>query len=335
MRKTKNIIYMILFFVIVLVWLAIPVFADSGEINSIDYNILVTEDAKIEVTEIWEVSFDKDTESMIRKIPEVKGIEDVSIKEYNKDGTVKQEFERININSVSANKFYIKDNDIIIGIDNNGNGDKKFISIEYTVLNHINVYLDCAEFDMILQDKSFDFDSTEITGKITFAKKIDSLAGFNTWVHSNGVSSVTKVEELSQINFYVDENKSNKQLDIKVAFPTNMLTIDANKVIKGNRLKLIYEEEIEKNSDKTEIGQKKLIVNGMIISVAVISGTLAVVFTLMLIFKIKNLKKDNNKENKSLEENNVSTEDDDKNVEKIIVKNQEIETLDKNKEEKK
>ena len=332
MKKTKSIILLILFFVVLHV---MPVFASNGEINSIDYNILVTEDAKIEVIEVWEVNFDKDTESIVRKIPEIKGLDNVTIKEYNKDGTVKHEFERINVNSVSANKYYIKDNDIYIGIDNTGKHDKKFISIEYTILNHINVYLDCAEFDLIIQDKNFDFDSTEITGKIKFAKPIDSLAGFNTWVHSNSVSSVTKVEELSQINFYVDGNKPNKQLDIKVAFPTDMLTVPANKVIKGNRLRLIYEEEIEKNSDKTELGQKKLILNGIIITVAIVSVTLAVIFTLILIFKIKNIKKDKNKVENKLKEDDVSVELEDKNVEKIIVKNQEIETLDKDKNNKK
>lgn len=324
MKKTKSIIYMILFFIIVF---TMPVFANSGDIKSIDYNIFVTEDAKIEVTEVWEVEFNKGVESITKRVPEVKGIADVAIKEYNKDGSIKHEFERININSVSPNKYYIKDNNINIGIDNNG--EKKFISIEYTILNHVNVYLDCAEFDLILQDKNFDLNSTEITGKVSFAKSINSLAGFNTWVHSNSVSSVTKVEELSQINFYVDENKNRKQLDIKVVFPTNMVTVESSKMIKGNRLKFIYEEEIAKNESKTEVGQKKLIMNGIIITIAISSATLAVVFIIILVFKIKNLKKNGNKENEKKENNNTSVENEDKHAEKTVVKNQEIETLDK------
>ncbi len=324
MKKTKSIIYMILFFIIVF---TMPVFANSGDIKSIDYNIFVTEDAKIEVTEVWEVEFNKGVESITKRVPEVKGIADVAIKEYNKDGSIKHEFERININSVSPNKYYIKDNNINIGIDNNG--EKKFISIEYTILNHVNVYLDCAEFDLILQDKNFDLNSTEITGKVSFAKSINSLAGFNTWVHSNSVSSVTKVEELSQINFYVDENKNRKQLDIKVVFPTNMVTVESSKMIKGNRLKFIYEEEIAKNESKTEVGQKKLIMNGIIITIAISSATLAVVFIIILVFKIKNLKRNGNKENEKKEKNNTSVENEDKHAEKTVVKNQEIETLDK------
>lgn len=324
MKKTKSIIYMILFFIIVF---TMPVFANSGDIKSIDYNIFVTEDAKIEVTEVWEVEFNKGVESITKRVPEVKGIADVAIKEYNKDGSIKHEFERININSVSPNKYYIKDNNINIGIDNNG--EKKFISIEYTILNHVNVYLDCAEFDLILQDKNFDLNSTEITGKVSFAKSINSLVGFNTWVHSNSVSSVTKVEELSQINFYVDENKNRKQLDIKVVFPTNMVTVESSKMIKGNRLKFIYEEEIAKNESKTEVGQKKLIMNGIIITIAISSATLAVVFIIILVFKIKNLKKNGNKENEKKENNNTSVENEDKHAEKTVVKNQEIETLDK------
>ena len=324
MKKTKSIIYMILFFIIVF---TMPVFANSGDIKSIDYNIFVTEDAKIEVTEVWEVEFNKGVESITKRVPEVKGIADVAIKEYNIDGSIKHEFERININSVSPNKYYIKDNNINIGIDNNG--EKKFISIEYTILNHVNVYLDCAEFDLILQDKNFDLNSTEITGKVSFAKSINSLAGFNTWVHSNSVSSVTKVEELSQINFYVDENKNRKQLDIKVVFPTNMVTVESSKMIKGNRLKFIYEEEIAKNESKTEVGQKKLIMNGIIITIAISSATLAVVFIIILVFKIKNLKKNGNKENEKKENNNTSVENEDKHAEKTVVKNQEIETLDK------
>ena len=324
MKITKSIIYMILFFIIVF---TMPVFANSGDIKSIDYNIFVTEDAKIEVTEVWEVEFNKGVESITKRVPEVKGIADVAIKEYNKDGSIKHEFERININSVSPNKYYIKDNNINIGIDNNG--EKKFISIEYTILNHVNVYLDCAEFDLILQDKNFDLNSTEITGKVSFAKSINLLAGFNTWVHSNSVSSVTKVEELSQINFYVDENKNRKQLDIKVVFPTNMVTVESSKMIKGNRLKFIYEEEIAKNESKTEVGQKKLIMNGIIITIAISSATLAVVFIIILVFKIKNLKKNGNKENEKKENNNTSVENEDKHAEKTVVKNQEIETLDK------
>lgn len=330
MKRTKSIIYMILFFIIVF---TMPVFASDGEVKSINYNIFVTEDAKIEVTEVWEVEFNKGVESMTKRVPEVKGIADITIKEYNKDGSTKHEFERLNINSVTPNKYYIKDNNINIGIDNNG--EKKFISIEYTILNQVNVYRDCAEFDLILQDKNFEFDSTEITGKVTFAKPISSLAGFNTWVHSKGVSGVTKVEELSQINFYVDENKSRKQLDIKVVFPTNMVTVESSKMIKGNRLKFIYEEEIAKNENKTEVGQKKLIINGIIITIAVSSVTLAVVFIIILVFKIKNLKKDVNKESDKKEENNISVENEDKHVEKTVVKNQEIETLDKDEENKK
>ena len=100
MKKTKSIIYMILFFIIVF---TMPVFANSGDIKSIDYNIFVTEDAKIEVTEVWEVEFNKGVESITKRVPEVKGIADVAIKEYNKDGSIKHEFERININSVSPN----------------------------------------------------------------------------------------------------------------------------------------------------------------------------------------------------------------------------------------
>lgn len=332
MKRTKSIIYMILFFIIVF---TVPVFASDGEIKSIDYNIFITEDAKIEVTEVWEVEFNKDVESIVKKVPEVKSIADITIKEYNKDGSVKHEFERVDIDSVTPNKYYIKDNNINIGIDNNG--EKKFISIEYTILSHINIYLDCAEFDLILQDKNFGFDSTEITGKVTFAKSLNSLAGFNTWVHSKGVSNVTKVEELSQINFYVDENKSKKQLDIKVVFPINMLTVESNKIIKGNRLKFIYEEEIVKNENKTEEGQKRLIINGIIITVAISSVTLALVFTVILIFKIKNLKRDEDedKENEKTENNNTSIENEDKHIEKTVLKNQELETLDKDKKNEK
>lgn len=332
MKRTKSIIYMILFFIIVF---TVPVFASDGEIKSIDYNIFITEDAKIEVTEVWEVEFNKDVESIVKKVPEVKSIADITIKEYNKDGSVKHEFERVDIDSVTPNKYYIKDNNINIGIDNNG--EKKFISIEYTILSHINIYLDCAEFDLILQDKNFGFDSTEITGKVTFAKSLNSLAGFNTWVHSKGVSNVTKVEELSQINFYVDENKSKKQLDIKVVFPINMLTVEYNKIIKGNRLKFIYEEEIVKNENKTEEGQKRLIINGIIITVAISSVTLALVFTVILIFKIKNLKRDEDKdkENEKTENNNTSIENEDKHIEKTVLKNQELETLDKDEKNEK
>ena len=108
-----------------------------------------------------------------------------------------------------------------------------------------------------------------------------------------------------------------------------MVTVESSKMIKGNRLKFIYEEEIAKNESKTEVGQKKLIMNGIIITIAISSATLAVVFIIILVFKIKNLKKNGNKENEKKENNNTSVENEDKHAEKTVVKNQEIETLDK------
>ena len=46
MKKIKSILGLILFFMIVL---TVPVFADSGKINSINYNILITEESKLEI----------------------------------------------------------------------------------------------------------------------------------------------------------------------------------------------------------------------------------------------------------------------------------------------
>ena len=256
MKKIKSILGLILFFMNVL---TVPVFADSGKINSINYNILITEDSKLEITEVWDVNLNNNIEHIVKKVPEIKPISNVKVKEYNKDGSVKKEYELVDVNNLSTNKYSVKDNEIDIFVNKDVNHEKRFFSIEYTIENHINAYLDCAEFDLILQDKKFAFNSEEITGKITFSKPIGSLAGFNAWVHSDNLSSVTKVEELSQINFFVDGNNNNRQLDIKVAFPTEMLSIDSNKIIQGNRLKLIYEEEIAKTEEKTDDNQRKFI----------------------------------------------------------------------------
>lgn len=320
MKKIKSILGLILFFMIVL---TVPVFADSGKINSINYNILITEDSKLEITEVWDVNLNNNIEHIVKKVPEIKPISNVKVKEYNKDGSVKKEYELVDVNNLSTNKYSVKDNEIDIFVNKDVNNEKRFFSIEYTIENHINAYLDCAEFDLILQDKKFAFNSEEITGKITFSKPIGSLAGFNAWVHSDNLSSVTKVEELSQINFFVDGNNNNRQLDIKVAFPTEMLSIDSNKIIHGNRLKLIYEEEIAKTEEKTDDNQRKFIMNMFVWVVAIVSASLAFILIIVLIVKIRKIRK----EKKELKRVNI--EIDEKNNDEKFVKNQEVETLDK------
>lgn len=320
MKKIKSILGLILFFMIVL---TVPVFADSGKINSINYNILITEDSKLEITEVWDVNLNNNIEHIVKKVPEIKPISNVKVKEYNKDGSVKKEYELVDVNNLSINKYSVKDNEIDIFVNKDVNNEKRFFSIEYTIENHINAYLDCAEFDLILQDKKFAFNSEEITGKITFSKPIGSLAGFNAWVHSDNLSSVTKVEELSQINFFVDGNNNNRQLDIKVAFPTEMLSIDSNKIIHGNRLKLIYEEEIAKTEEKTDDNQRKFIMNMFVWVVAIVSALLAFILIIVLIVKIRKIRK----EKKELKRVNI--EIDEKNNDEKFVKNQEVETLDK------
>lgn len=296
MKKIKSILYIFLFFLFIL---TIPTFAKTGNLNSVDYNILVRTDSKLEVIEVWDVSIDKSVQLIDKKIPVIGKVTDVVVKEYNKDSSVKVEYEQVqNEDELTGYKFYVKDNDIKIHINENKD-DKQYFSIKYVIEDCINVYLDCAEFDLVLQDKSLGLNTDEITGKISFESEVNSLVNYNTWIHSINLSSVTKVDESSQINFYVDGNKKENQLDVKVVFPTNVITVNSEDIINGNRLRFVFEEEISKSEKKIEEDNKEFIKNVIILIIGILSAILVVILVIILIVKkVKTNKKDIDNEDK-------------------------------------
>ena len=305
MNKIRNIAILFLIF---FCFFAMPVFASSEKINSIDYNIVVTKDSKLEVTEVWNISLGRSNHKVIKSFMHGKIVSNVFIKEYNKDSSVKIEYEEVFEENSDPYKFYIKDNVLNINLDSSNN-DKVYLSIEYVVEDAVNVYLDCAEFDFELQDKYFEYNSDEITGKISFEENVASLANFYTWIHSSSLSSVTKVDDYSSINFFIDGNSRYNKIDIKSVFPTNMINVDLDKVTNGNRLKFIFEEEILNNEKQAKESEKEFIINVIILVIGILAIIIVIVLIIVLIVKKKKEKNKDNNIDKNLDKEDKKEKD--------------------------
>ena len=309
--KVKIFLLLILFVSV----FSVSLYAKSGEINSIDYNIVIKKDGKVAITEVWDVYLNKSDFSKVFQDGEI--VSNIVIKEYNKDGSTKQVYEQVdNEENLKTYKYIYKDNELII--KSGASKEKRFLHISYELEQCVFVYLDCAELNLVLQNDKFPFESKEITGKVSFENDVKSFSQFNTWIHSDGISNVTKVEETGKINFYVEDNDQKEKLDIKVVFPVNVIDVDEYSIINGNRWEIIYEEELYNKTLK----DRETKVEFMVHVVVFILGVALVIATIVL-FIIICVKKYREKDNETEEEINDKIND------KTLAKNKKINQQDK------
>ena len=102
MRKTTKLNILVLTFFILFLLLGNTSFALTGKVNSADYTVCIKEDGSVDVTEIMDLSLEKDIDNFSKRFDENIEIKNLEVKEYNKDGEVKIEYDIKNIELTSS-----------------------------------------------------------------------------------------------------------------------------------------------------------------------------------------------------------------------------------------
>lgn len=290
MRKTTKLNILVLTFFILFLLLGNTSFALTGKVNSADYTVCIKEDGSVDVIEIIDLSLEKDIDNFSKRFDENIEIKNLAVKEYNKDGEVKIEYEKMNNkNELKVNSFSFEENILNIKIDKNV---RKYLSISYSFENKINIYTECAELDLVLQENDFDYFSGEITGKVQFENKGVNLNDIYVWGHAENDVIIKRVNEFNQINFILDEKEENQKFDIKVVFPKEIIKIDNLEIVNDDKT---LEEIIEKENDIINIKELKTqseILNIRLVNIIIIMLFIILVIIISILIIRKKTKKD-------------------------------------------
>lgn len=312
MRKSIRLSVLVFIFCVLFSFVGNVSFAVTGKINSADYTVHIKEDGIVDVIEIIDLSLEKDIEIFSKRFDNNLEIKNFEIKEYNKEGEVKLEYEKVdNINDLKVNSYCFEDNILKVKVDKNV---RKYLSISYSLEDNINIYSDCVETNLVLQENDFDYSSYEITGKVQFEDESVNLKDIYVWGHSVNDTIIKRDDELNQIKFILDEKEENQKFDIKVVFPKEIVKTDDLELTNSD---ITLDDIIEKENDiiqSKELKKQFEILNFKLVNIIILVIVLIVVITILLVIIKKKMKKDKNNINENETEDviNENVEDDKK-----------------------
>ena len=278
----------------------------DGNIDAIDYEVLIKKNSDVVVSEIWELTLDTTVDSVEKEFDDNIVIKDVLVTEYDKDGNKKNDLtktEGISIDPSSYSVVKQAENryKVVVRTEKVHEG-KIYFLFTYTIENAVNFYNDCAEININLQNDKFNFLTKEISGRIMFESEPTSLDNINVWIHSNTDSEFT-MKSIEKINYYIDGNKNRENVSIRVTCPIELFETENIDAVLENKLQDILEEEKNYVNNKLEMAKRDLIVNIVLLVIGVI--LIIILIVVIIIKKVKKSKIEPVKEENEMKENDI------------------------------
>ena len=204
-------------------------------LNSLKFDVLVNEDASINVTEYWNIDIEE-TNTLYKSFKtdnsKYTGITNVKVTDIT-DGKNKAFIKQNNWEyHVDNQKYYGTENqngdfEIGWGVGLDNDSDTREYKIEYKVENAITKYNDYAELYWQLIGEDFEISAKEVTGTVTLPQNASSKEDIKVWGHIETLNGTIYATDLNKIEFEIDGYRSNNMLEIRTLFPTEMITSSA------------------------------------------------------------------------------------------------------------
>ena len=244
--KIKKILLITVLSLIVLLLLTTKSNA-SLYLNSLDFDAKVNADGTMDVTETWNINI-SDTNTLYKTFKKdskkFSGITDVKVSEAGK-GMLYE----------SNNWAYHLQKDYYYGgINNSGEFEicwgvgldsgeaTRTYKISYRVLDAIAKYNDIAELYWQFVGSDFEISASKITGTIKLPSRVKSKDEIKVWGHVDTLNGEIYTTSEDTVEFNLTNFRSGRYVEVRVAFPTNLVEY-SGRVYNEDKLSNIIEEE--------------------------------------------------------------------------------------------
>lgn len=261
------------------------VYADSDSsqtLNNVEYNITVNKDGSMDVEEIWDISIEE-TNTLFKQfnIDKTKytAITDGVVSTITNGTEHKLVDSKMYAYHVPVGKYYFLNRgsnyEVAWGTGlSNSSGTRKYV-IRYHVVDAIAKYNDIAELYWQAFGSEFEIPIKKLTGKIVLPSQAENIEDIKVWGHTPDMNGEIHVTSKNEINFEINNNKSKRMIEVRVAMPSQMIE-SSGRTYQGNKLDSILEEE---TSWANEANTKRMVKLGAVFAVyALLAGGLIFIF---------------------------------------------------------
>ncbi len=248
MKSKINSIF-IFTFVFMLLFSLTTVFAGYQNINSIDYNVQINDDGSINVKERLNVyiegfntyykALDSDKEYTNVKVSEIRDGEKVEFEDYGEwvyHAPKDMYYGDIN----SDGKFEIGWG---VGLENSS--DTRTYEIEYKIPQMIYKAKDFAELYWCFLDASNTVGIKNITGSIFLPGNATSKDEIKVWGHAEDLNGEIYAVSENEVDFEMNDVNGGIRAEVRVLFPSNLLSDDVLLNNPNNILEDVIKEETD------------------------------------------------------------------------------------------
>ncbi|MCI8655691.1 MAG: DUF2207 domain-containing protein [Clostridia bacterium] len=304
MKKLKICLMMII--TIMVIGITKTVSADL-KLNSLEFEANIKENGDMEVVEYWNIKIE-DTNTLYkyfkRDNTKFSGIEQVVVTDITNGKNVKYVRDTYWQYHVAPNHYYgtfNNDRNFEIGWGvglENQTATRKY-KIEYIVKDAITKNNDYAELYWQFIGNGFEVPAKEVKGKIALPQEAESKEKIKVWGHTEELNGEIYATSNNTVEFQLDGYNSGNMLEVRVLFPTEMITQATRQSDKE-----ILQEVIDEETKWVEEANARRLKNKMIITLAVVIVSL--IIDIVIIMKIKKYnKKQKNQEDKYVPENKI------------------------------
>ena len=248
MKSKINSIF-IFTFVFMLLFSLTTVFAGYQNINSIDYNVQINDDGSINVKERLNVyiegfntyykALDSDKEYTNVKVSEIRDGEKVEFEDYGEwvyHAPKDMYYGDIN----SDGKF-----EIGWGVSLENSSDTRTYEIEYKIPQMISKAKDFAELYWCFLDASNTVGIKNITGSIFLPGNAASKDEIKVWGHAEDLNGEIYAVSENEVDFEMNDVNGGIRAEVRVLFPSNLLSDDVLLNNPNNILEDVIKEETD------------------------------------------------------------------------------------------
>ena len=296
--KNKKIIFILIFAIIILLGLTTKSNA-SLYLNNLDFYAEIDTNGNMNVTETWNIRI-SNTNTLYKtfELDENKysGITNVQVSEVGRGAFTKTDEWAYHL----TKDYYfggINDDgkfEISFGVGLDDSTATNTYKINYTVVDAIKKYDDCAELYWQFLGSDATVDASKITGTIKLPSEADSKEDIRVWGHVETLNGEIYVTSTDTVEFSLDNYISGNYVEVRIAMPSEMIET-AERTYNKNVLPSIIEEETEwaneANARRERKQRNEKIIKTVIIVVMVIIGIILLRQTVKYIKIFKNTKK--------------------------------------------
>lgn len=272
------------------------IFAGYLEMNNLEFYIQINEDSSMNVTEIWDIDIDETNtlyKTFNKDSSKYTAIKDVLVTNMQTNQVLNQIDEYMY--HVPENYFFGLDNnedkfEIAWGVGLDNSSDTRKYKIEYKIENAVTIYNDCAELYWQIIGNEFAIPIENVTGKILLPLGNISKEDIKVWGHTESLNGIINITDNNNIEFKLENIPENNMIEIRTAFPKELVKTSAREY-DSNALENIINEETKWADEANQRRAVEQATNN-IIAICITGGCLvASIIQLGALLKIrKNLK---------------------------------------------